>query len=258
MPRWILAIIGVGLLACVAAALLSTDEASGESANVEWVQTAPVPASKPVAVPGGSQTMQLTGGKIRTTGTNDGGYSLFQITSTLKIGAGAPIGGGRILCEVKGVHDTEIAQTKGGLRATYPRSSEEGIYGQEVPAEIVINFSSHGVEFATLEVGDFASRFTSIQGVKLEWPEYRPGHERLKYFLPDGKPKVDVELPFYTVWKALGVAPAAEVACTLTTNAGASTVETSGALKHVSPPINEELEAEKQEAREEKSETEEG
>lgn len=258
MPRGVLVVVAIGLLACVAAALLSTDEASGESANLEWIQTGPAPDSKVVMVPGGSQTMELTDGKIRATGTNDGGYSLFQIASTLKIGKGAPIGEGRVLCTVKGSHDTEIAQTKGGLRATYPRSSDAGIYNQEVPEEIVINFSSHGDEFATLEVGDLANRFTTIKGVKLVWPEYRPGNERLKYILPDGKPKVDVELPFYTVWKALGVAPAAEIACTLTTSAGESTVETAGALKHVSPPINEELEEEREEAREEKAEKKEG
>jgi hypothetical protein len=258
LPRGVLAVVVVGLLACLAAALLSTDEASGESANVEWVQTRTIPDSKPVAVPGGSQTMELIDGKIRATGSNDGNYSLFQIATVLKIGKGAPISRGRILCSVQATNaQTEISQTKGGLRATYPRSSEDGIYGQEVPEAIVINFSSHGDEFATLEVGDLPTRFTSVKGVKLEWPTYKVGTEHLKYFLPEGKPKVDVEMPFNTVWKTT-VVPAAKIACTLTTSAGSSTVETAGALKHISPPINEELEAEREEAREEKAEKEEG
>ncbi len=250
MPRWILAIVGVGLLACVAAALLSTDSASGEAARLEWVQVAKVPDSKPVAVPGGKQTMQLTEGGIRATGTNDSGYSLFRVASVLRIETGAPVGGGRVLCSVKAAHGTEIAQTSGGLRATYPRSSENGIYGQEVPETILINFSSHGDELAVLEVNDLPTRFTTEKGVKLEWPEYKVGIERLKYFLPDGKPKQDLELPFDTVWKTTAV-PAGKIACTLTTSAGHATVRTAGALRKISPPINEKLEEENQEAKEE-------
>ena len=37
-PRGALIVVAVGLLACVAAALLSTDKASGEAAQLEWVQ----------------------------------------------------------------------------------------------------------------------------------------------------------------------------------------------------------------------------
>jgi hypothetical protein len=258
MPRGVLAVVAIGLLACVVAAVLSTDKAGGEAADLEWVQGGPVPDSKPVAVPGGSQKMELTAGKIRATGTNDSGYSLFQIASILRIDAGAPIGGGRIGCSVKVGRDTEIAQSSNGLRATYPRSSEDGIYGQDVPETILLDFSSHGLELAVLEVGDEPPRFTTEQGVKVEWPEYEAGTEHIKYFLPDGKPKQDLELPFYTVWKANGVVPSAKLACTLTTSAGKATVRTAGTLPKISPPINEELEEEREEARQEKAEAVEG
>jgi hypothetical protein len=257
MPRGVLAVVAIGLLACVVAAVLSTDKSGGEAANLEWVQTGPVPDSKPVAVPGGSQTMELVNGKIRATGTNDSGYSLFQIASVLKVGSGATVGGGRVLCSVLGSHGAEIAQSSGGLRATYPRSNENGIYGQEVPETLLLDFSSHGVELAVVEVGDLPGRYSNTQGVKLEWPEYEEGTEHLKYFLPDGKLKQDLELPFNTVWKTKRI-PKAEIACTLTTSAGSATVETAGALKRISPPINEDLEAEREEAREERAETEEG
>jgi hypothetical protein len=258
MPRGVLVVVAIGLLACIAAAVLSTDEASGEAANLEWVQTGPVPDSKPVSVPGGEQSMQLLDGKIRATGTNDSGYSLFQIATVLKIDKGAPIGGGRILCSVKAANNqTEIARSSGGLRTTYPRSNEDGIYGQPAPETLLVDFSSHGVELAVLEVSDLPTKFTTEMGVKLEWLEYKIGHERFKYFLPDGKPKVDLELPFDTVWKTT-VVPAAKIACTLTTSAGEVTSETTGALKHVSPPINEELEELKEEERDEAEEKEEG
>jgi hypothetical protein len=253
MPRGVLAIVAIGLLACVVAALLSTDKAGGESANLEWVQTGPVPDSKSVSVPGGSESMQLVDGKIRATGTNDSGYSLFQIATMLKIEKGAPIGGGRILCTIKVPVPTEIARSSGGLRTTYPRSSENGIYGQPVPETLLVDFSSHGVELAVLEVNDLPPKFTSEQGVKLEWPEYEDRIEHLKYFLPDGKPKVDLELPFNTVWKTAAV-PRVKLACTLTTSAGEATAETAGALKHASPPINEELEELREEKRQEAEE----
>jgi len=237
----------------VAAALLSTDKASGEAASLEWVQAGKVASSKPVSVPGSEKTMELSDGEIRATGTNDSGYSLFRVSATLRIEAGAPVGGGRIVCSVKSIRGTEIAQTSGGLRATYPRSSEDGIYGQGVPETLLIDFSSHGLELAVLEVDDLPDRFTTEQGVKVEWPKYQVGTEHLKYFLSGGKPKRELELPFDTVWKTTAV-PTAKIACTVITSAGKATVKTAGALKKASPPINEEAEEENREAEEEKEE----
>jgi hypothetical protein len=251
MPRGVLAVVAVGLLACIAAALLSTGKGEGEAAQLEWVQVASFPGSKPATVPAGKQTMELTGGDIRATGTNVSGYSLFRIASVLRIGTGAAVGGGRILCSVTAAaQGTEIAQTSGGLRATYPRSSENGIYNQEVPGTILVNFSSHGSELAVLEVEDLPNQFTNARGVKVEWPEYTVGTEHLKYFLPKGKLHEDLELPFDTVWKTTAV-PSAKVACTLITSAGKATVKTQGALRHASPPIDEQAEEEKAEEKEE-------
>ncbi len=257
IPRGALIVVAIGLIACVAAALLATDKASGEAANLEWVAKASVPGSEPVPVPGGSETMELTEGGIRATGTNVSGYSLFRVASVLRIGSGAPIGGGRILCSVKAPPRTEIAQTSGGLRATYPRSSENGIYSQLVPETILVDFSSHGSELAVLEMEDLPKRYTTLRGVKLEWPEYEVGTEHLKYFLASGKLHGDLELPFQTVWKTTTV-PSAKIACTLTTSAGKATVRTAGALPHVPPPIDEQAEEEKEEEREEQEAEKEG
>jgi hypothetical protein len=256
LPRGIIAIIAVGLLACVAAAVLSTDKGSGEAADLEWVKQATAPDSKAVPVPGGKQSMRLTDNEIRATGRNVSGYTLFRVSSTLRIGKGAPIGSGRIVCSVKTARGTEIAQTSGGLRATYPRSSD-GLFTQEVPDVILVDFSSHGLELAVLEVEDLPNLFTTERGVKLEWPTYEVGTEHLQYFLPDGKPKQEFELPFDTVWKTTGV-PAAKTSCELTTSAGKATVRSAAALQHVPPPIDEEAEEEKAEAEEERREAEEG
>jgi hypothetical protein len=248
-PRGALIVVAIGLIACVAAALLSTDEASGEAAQLEWVRKVTMADSKPVALPGGG-TMQLTEGAIRTTGTNVSGYSLFRVSSQVRIDAGAPVGGGRILCDVSGNGRAEIAQTRGGLRATYPRSST-GLYTQEVPEVILLLFSSHGTELAVVELDGLPEHWSSEKGVKLEWPKFEEGIEHLEFFLPAGKPKQDLVLPFETIWRTTSP-PGAKVTCTLTTSAGKKAVRTSEALKSIPPPIDEEAEELKQEEREEK------
>lgn len=254
-PRGALIVVAVGLVACIVAALASTGKGEGEAANLEWVQNRSTADSEAVPVPGEGGEMRLTDTAIHATGTNVSGYSLFDVSSTLRISAGSPIGGSRILCMVKAGHGTEIAQSSGGLRATYPRSSEEGIYGQEVPETVLIDFSSHSSELASLEVPDRPRRFTTERGVKLEWPEYKVGVERLKYFIA-GKPENDLELPFFTVWKTTA-APAAKISCALLTAAGVSTASSQIALAKPSPPIDEEAEEEKAEEREEAEEAEE-
>jgi hypothetical protein len=254
-PRGALIVVGVGLLACVVAALAATGKGEGEAAQLEFVQTRTVADSKPVEVPGGHGEMRLTETGIGATGSNVSGYQLFRVASILRIAAGSPIGGSRILCTIKTKHATEIAQTSGGLRATYPRSSEGGIYKQEVPETVLIDFSSHSSELAVLEILDMPPRFTSEKGVKVEWPTYTVGTERIKYFIA-GKPKRDLELPFFAVWKGTDI-PSAEIGCALTTSAGTATVGTAVALAKRSPPIDEEAEAERAEERQEQEEEEE-
>jgi hypothetical protein len=255
-PRGALIVVAIGLVACVVAALAATGKGEGEAAQLEWVQSGAAPDSKPAAVPGKQGEMRLVDTHIRATGTNVGGYSLFTAGSTLKVSAGSPIGGARVICSVGVGGGTEIAQSAGGLRGTYPRSSEEGIYNQEVPETVLMDFSSHSSELATLEVLDRPQRFTTEQGVKVEWPEYEVGKEHLKYFII-GKPKKDLELPFFTIWRTTKV-PAAGIACELETSAGKSTVTTRVALKKRSPPIDEEAEEEKAEEKEEQEDEEEG
>jgi hypothetical protein len=249
-PRAAFVIVAIGLVACLVAALASTGKGSGEAAHLEWVQQGKVADSKPVAVPGGSQKMRLVDGLIRATGANVSGRSLYQVATVLQIEAGAPIGDARILCSISAPRGSEIGQTSGGLRALYPRSSEGGIFKQEVPETVLLDFSSHSSELAVLEVGDLQPYWATEKGVKLEWPEFEEGAEHLKYFLAGGKPKQDLRLPFNSIWKSTAI-PAAAIACKVTTSAGEATVSTKGALQHLPPPIDEEKEEEEQERREE-------
>jgi hypothetical protein len=265
IPRGAIVVVVVGLLATLAAALLTTGKGEGEAAHLEWVQQRAIPDSKPVAVPGSKDArIQLVDGKIQATGTNVAGYMLFRILTTLKIDAEAPVGEGRIICAVRATAPgTLIAQSSGGLRATYPRSSEsgtstegppeKGIYTQENSETVTMQFASHGYELAVVEVADLLGRFTNIKGVKLRWPEYVEGTEHLEYFLPKGKKTEAIELPFYTIWKTQSPAAAA-VSCRLEVGAGKAVVETEGSLPKISPPINEEAEAEKAEEKEEAEE----
>lgn len=251
-PRGALIVVAVGLLACVAAALLATSPGAGAAAHLEWVKRGEIPDSKPVAVPGGGGQMQLVDGEIKATGSNFSGYALFLVGATLQIDAGSPVGDARVLCSVKAARRTEVAQTTGGLRATFPRSSEAGIYSQDVPESLLIDFSARGGETVLLEPELFGS-FTTERGVKLEWPEYEVGTENLKYFIAGGKPKQDLVLPFYTVWKTTSI-PAATVSCALTTSAGEATARTAGKLASFPPPIDEEAEEENEEEAEEEAE----
>jgi hypothetical protein len=251
-PRGALIVIAIGLVACVVAALATTGKGEGEAANLEWVQASQPVESKPVPIPGNRGEMQLSDTRIRATGTNVSGYALFVASSKLTVSAGSPIGGGRVLCTVKAPRGTEVAQSSGGLRATYPRSSEAGIYNQEVPETVLMDFSSKSNELAVLEFPDRPRRFTTERGVKVEWPEYEVGSERIKYFIT-GKPKQDLVLPFFTIWRTTDV-PAAEFNCLLETSAGTATVSTEAALAKRSPPIDEEAEERKEDEREEAEE----
>jgi hypothetical protein len=251
-PRGALIVIAVGLVACVVAALATTGKGEGEAANLEWVQASQPVESKPVPIAGGKGEMRLTENRIRATGSNVSGYALFITSSKLVISGDSPIGGGRILCTVKAPKGTEVAQSSGGLRGTYPRSSEAGIYNQEVPETVLMDFSSKSSELAVLEFPDRPARFTTERGVKVEWPTYKVGTERIKYFVT-GKPKQDLELPFFTIWRSTDV-PSAQIGCELETSAGTTTVSTEAALAKRSPPIDEEAEERKEEEREEAEE----
>lgn len=238
IPRPALIVVAVGLLACVVAAVASTDKASGVAAELEWVQTRDLADSGPVVVPGSDAQMRIVEAGIRATGTNTSGYSLYRVAATLEIDAGAPVGGGRILCSVRAPGGTEIAQTP-DLRATYPRSSED-LVKQEIPEVSLLQFSSHGTELAVVELEDlFDDGFAGEPGIKVEWPSYEVGEERLEWFLPSGPPQHRLSLPFATIWKTTKV-PAGEIACTLTTSAGKATARTGGALAGRSEPIDEE------------------
>lgn len=256
IPRGAIAVVVVGIIATIAAALLSGGGSGGGFAHLEWVQQAKIPDSKPVEVPANKGIrMQLINGRIQSTGSNVAHYTLFRVVTTLKIDEGVKLAeGSKVICSTHTrAAGTLIAQSTGNLRMMYPRSSETGIYGQPVEPEVLAQFASHSHLAAALEVGqDMLERYTTVQGVKLEWAEYEPSTETLEYVMPHGTPKAAIELPFYTIWKSTK-GPAAQVSCTIESSDGKATVETEGKLP-IPPPINEEAEEAAQEEREEAAE----
>jgi hypothetical protein len=235
-PRGALIVVAVGLIATLAAAALANENLSGDATQLEWAQLREIPDSKPVAVPGGGGEMRLTDAGLRATGVNVSGYLLFRSAAVLRIDAGAPIGGARILCAMRAPGGTEVAQTP-KLRASYPRSSDD-LINQETYDTSLAEFSSKGSGLAVVDIEDLPDAYATEAGIKLEWPTYKIGVERWRWFLPPGPPTEELVLPFATVWKATKV-PAVEVSCTVTTSAGDATVETAGAMAKLPGPIDE-------------------
>lgn len=236
IPRGALIVVAIGVLACVVAAVTTTGPSGGAAAQLEWVQKTRLDDSQAATLPGGG-TMQLIDAELRSTGTNVSGYSLYRTSAIFQVNARAPVGGARIRCGIKVPQGTEVAQTP-DLRASYPRSSEE-LADQETPKVVLVKFASHGDELAVVEFEELFPRgFATEKGIKVEWPNYRIGEERWDWFLPPGRPRETLELPFASVWRTRTV-PAAKYVCTLTTNAGTAAAQTQGALSKRSEPIAE-------------------
>jgi hypothetical protein len=224
-PRGALIVIAVGLFATLAAAVLANENLSGEATQLEWVQTKTIADSATVEVPGGGGEMQLTDADLRATATNVSGYFLYRSAAVLRVDAGAPVGSARILCAMRAPGGTEVAQTP-KLRASYPRSSDDLIDQPSYEVSLV-EFASKGTVLAVVDIEDLPDSFATEQGIKLEWPTYKTGVERWRWFLPPGPPEKELVLPFATIWRGTKT-PAIEVACTLTTSAGNASVETAG------------------------------
>src|SRR6188472_1309830 len=226
-PRGALVVIAIGLLATLAAAVLSTDKPIG-AATLEWVEDAPMSSSKPVAIPGGGE-MGLSKAEIRSTEPNVSDYTLFRVSAVLTIDAGSAVGRGRLSCAVHVPRPALIAQTSKS-RAAYPRSSED-LFEQETSETSLVEFSSHSTDLASVEVSDvIGERYTTEKGIVVEWAPYRDGQQVWKLGFPNGRPTEDLKLPFVSIWRTTAT-PAARMACTIETAAGSATVRTAGSLR---------------------------
>ena len=185
-PRGALIVVAVGLIATLAAAALANENLSGDAAQLEWVQLHEVPDSKPAEVPGGGGEMRLTDAGLRATGDQRQRLpALPQRGECCGSTRGAPVGGARILCAMRAPGGTEVAQTP-KLRASYPRSSDD-LIDQEAYDTSLAEFSSHGTGLAVVDIEDLPDAYATEQGIKLEWPTYKVGVERWRWFLPPAR-----------------------------------------------------------------------
>jgi hypothetical protein len=225
-PRGALVVIAIGLLATVAAALLSTDKLLAP-ATLEWVEEAKLPDSKLTAIPGGGE-MQLGDAGIRATEPNAGEYTLYRTAAVLRIAAGSAIGHARLRCTIDVPRRTIVAKTYKG-RASYPRSSED-LSEQGTSENALVEFSSHSTEYALLELGDvIGERYTRQKGIVVEWAPYRVGRQEWRFGLPAGRAAEDLRLPLVSIWRATS-GTEARIGCTLENSSGAATVRTAGSL----------------------------
>jgi len=225
-PRGVLAVVAVGLLATVFAALLSTDKPLG-AVELEWESKAPLPDAKPAAIPGGGE-MRLGDAGIRVTEANTSEYRLYRVAAVLTIDAGSAVGQGQLRCAIRVPPRTIVAKTPRS-RASYPRSSEE-LANQGAPEKVQVEFNSRSTDLATLEMGDaIGERYTAEKGIVVEWAPYQVGQQAWQWGFPPGRPDQPLTLPFASIWRTTAT-PAAKIACSITTAAGSATVRTAGSL----------------------------
>jgi hypothetical protein len=228
-PRGALAVVAVGLLACVAAWLLSTDEVGGSSVEIEWVAQAPLPDSPPAPIPGGG-SMRLEDGGLRVTEANINGERIYRATSVLSIAAGSPVGQARVNCHMRGGPGAELGRTVNS-RGAFPRSSGEyNLTKQEVPGSVGVRLPIQGAEYASLEMEDAFESFTDTPGVVVSWLPHRTDSQEWQWGLPEGRPTEPLALGFATFWRAAGE-PSVRVLCTLETGGGKASVRTAGTLR---------------------------
>jgi hypothetical protein len=238
-PRGALIVVAIGLLATVAAALLATSDKSAGAVALEWEVEEKLPSSKAIEVPGGGGTIQLIDAGLMGTGRNVSDYQLYRSAATLSISPGAPVGGGRVTCKIVVPRQQTIVAHTPNNRASYPRpSEEEDLVKQEVPDQVVVEFTAHGTDAAIVELGDAFEEFVDERGVTVSWAPFRVGRQGWRWGLPSGHPAKGLDLGFASIWRTTGT-PTAQISCTLTTSAGSTSVRTGGSLPANPAPLSE-------------------
>jgi hypothetical protein len=226
-PRGALAVVAIGLIATVAAALLSTSEAGGAWVEVEWAARRALPDSPAARIPGGG-SMKLEDAGLRVTEANIEGERLFRIAGVLRIDTGSAVGQARVDCTMRG-GGAELART-GDNRGAFPRStSEESLTKQDVPDRVGLKFHISGGEYASLELGDAFDVYTPLRGVVGTWEKHQTQSMSWQWGLPKGRPGEPVTLGFASFWKTTRT-PAGSIVCTLENAVGSATTRTAGSL----------------------------
>jgi hypothetical protein len=226
-PRGAIVVIAIGLIATLAATLLSTESAGGSSVEIEWVTQAQISNSPAATIPGGG-SMRLGDAELRSTEENIEGERVFRANAVLTITAGSAVGQARVRCRMSG-GGAELGRTVNS-RGAFPRSSGEyNLTKQGVPGSVGIRFPIRGAEYASLEFEDAFPTFTDLPGVVVSWAPSRTASQEWQWGLPKGKPAKPLELGFASFWRTSRT-PAVQISCTVTNSSGTAEVHTAGAL----------------------------
>ncbi|MGB7589354.1 MAG: hypothetical protein WBM00_11670 [Solirubrobacterales bacterium] len=228
LPRGALAVIAVGLLATLAAALLSTDKPAG-AAELEWEARMPLPDSRPAAIPGGGQ-VRISEGGLRATDPNASGYRLYRVAAVLAVDPASAVANRDVRCAMNVPRRRTVAARTPENRAAYPLpSSEEDLGKQNLPATVTVEFNAHETDLARIRLGDAFDAFSNLPGVTVDWAPFRLAQQTWEWGVPANPPAGPVRLAFAGIWRT-SASPAAKIACTVNSSTGSATVHTAGSL----------------------------
>jgi hypothetical protein len=225
LPRGALAVVAVGLVLSLLAALLTVSE-SESGARLEWEQSGSIPDSNRAKL-GADGSLQIVDGGIEATRPNASGYSLFRVSATLDSDLAGDSGRSEARCTVRVPKRTVLARTP-GKRASYPLPSDD-LRTQAVPELSVVRFNAKGTDTVGVEVEDAFDVFTDASGVKVEWAPYQQGQQTWEWVLTPAERKQPVTLSFLTMWRTTAT-PGATIDCSVDGGADRARVETSGSL----------------------------
>jgi hypothetical protein len=225
-------VVVIGLVATVAAAMLSTDRPIGV-ADLSWEAMAPLPDSKPAPIPGNGR-IRISEAGARATGPNVSGYRLFRVAAVLTVNPGSAISHGHLQCAIRVPSIRTIVARTPENRTAYPLpSSEEDLEKQQVPATVTVEFTSHSSDLARVGLGDAFEAFTNQSGVLVDWAPFHFGQQVWEWSVPGTLSAKPLKLAFASIWRTTST-PAARISCTAGTAAGSGTVSTAGAIRGLS------------------------
>jgi hypothetical protein len=219
VPRGAILVVIVGLLACVAAALLTVDQSSGGE-QLSWDLEGTIPDSGP-------GPLQIRDATINATRPNASGYKLFRIAATAQLDPGSFAGAIPVSCTVEAPPRSLLGRTP-GKRASYPLPSTD-LESQAVPDLSIVRFNAKGTDLVGVDVSDAIPDFTNANDVKVDWAPYKPGRQTWDWVLRPAKRKEPVTLSFATMWRTTAD-PGAKIRCSAQVGARKLSAATSGKL----------------------------
>jgi hypothetical protein len=219
VPRGAIVVIVVGLLACVATALLTVGESSGGE-SLSWDVSGRIPDSAP-------GPLQITDAAIASTRPNASNYRLFRISGTVNADLASFSGAVPVRCTVEAGKRSVLGRTP-GKRASYPLPSND-LATQSVPDQSIVRFNAKGTDIVGVPVSDAFTDYTNANDAKVDWAHYKPGRQTWNWLLRPAKRSEPVTLSFATMWRTT-TDPEGKIACSAQAGSRKLSAKTAGKL----------------------------